>query len=414
MALTFTVDSFVGVTGSSCVSGTISGSFSGSACGYTGSLTNFSGVLTGYISGNYYETVNRYLTNYKSFLKRSILKFDLSSISASISSGDIADPKFILNLKTVESTEVPSDYKIYAFPISQSWDMGIGTIAAGGGLSGINWKYRKYPDTSSVWYPNIDMEANISGVNYLDYASTASFKKGGGTWYYSAPISTSNNASQSFCSNVSGASYICTQSFSYSTSDIKLDITKICQAWICGCIPNEGIILLTSDELNPNATSNLKFFSRETNTIYSPYIDVQWPDFTFDTGSLSPITSSLGVSISIKNLKKEYKSGSKVKFTVFAREQNPKKQFSSFQSTYLNPKYLPTSSFYSIKDNESEEVIIGFDDYTKLSCDAYGNYFYLDTTGLPQERYYRILIKTELSDGSIQIFDNGDVFKIVR
>ena len=114
---------------------------------------------------------------------------------------------------------------------------------------------------------------------------------------------------------------------------------------------------LTSDELNPNATSNLKFFSRETNTIYSPYIDVQWPDFTFDTGSLSPITSSLGVSISIKNLKKEYKSGSKVKFTVFAREQNPKKQFTSFQTSYLTPKYLPTSSFYSIKDNESEEYI---------------------------------------------------------
>ena len=414
MALTFKVDSFVGITGSTCVSGTLSGSFTGSAVGYTGSLTNFSGVIGGYISGNYYETVNRYLTNYKSFLKRSILKFDLSSISASISSGDISFPKFILNLKTVKSTEIPLDYKIYAFPVSQSWDMGIGTIAAGGGVSGVNWLYRKYPDTSSVWYPNIDMDMNISGVNYLDYSSTASFTKGGGTWYYSAPVSTSNNVSQSFCSDISGASYICTQSFNYSTSDIKLDITKICQAWICGCIPNEGIILLTSDELNPNATSNLKFFSRETNTIYSPYIDVQWSDFVFNTGSLSPVTASLGVSISIKGLKKEYKSGSKVKFTVFSREQNPKKQFTSFQTSYLTPKYLPTSSFYSIKDNESEEEVIGFDDYTKLSCDEYGNYFYLDTTGLPQERYYRILIKTELSDGSIQIFDNGDTFKVVR
>jgi len=414
MALTFTVDSFTGVTGSACVSGTLSGSFTGSACGYTGSLVNFSGILTGYISGTYYEVVNRYLTSFKSFLKRSILKFDLSSISASISSGYISNPRFILNLKTIESTEVPLDYKIYAFPISQSWDMGIGTFATGGGNSGVNWKYRKYPDTSSVWYSNIDMESNISGIDYLNSASTASFTKGGGTWYYSAPTDIVNNNSQSFCANISGASYICTQSFEYSKSDIQLDITKICQAWICGCIPNEGLIILTSDELNPKATSNLKFFSRESNTIYSPYIDVQWSDFTFDTGSLSPITSSLGISVSIKGLRKEYKSGSKVKFTVFAREQNPKKQFTSFQTSYLTPKYLPTSSFYSIKDNESEESIIDFDTYTKLSCDENGNYFYLDTTGLPQERYYRILIKTELSDGSIQIFDNGDIFKIVR
>jgi len=414
MALTFTVDSFTGVTGSACVSGTLSGSFTGSACGYTGSLVNFSGILTGYISGTYYEVVNRYLTSFKSFLKRSILKFDLSSISASISSGYIYNPRFILNLKTIESTEVPLDYKIYAFPISQSWDMGIGTFSAGGGNSGVNWKYRKYPDTSSVWYSNIDMETNISGIDYLNSASTAPFTKGGGTWHYSAPTNIVNNNLQSFCANISGASYICTQSFDYSKSDIQLDITKICQAWICGCIPNEGLIILTSDELNPKATSNLKFFSRESNTIYSPYIDVQWSDFTFDTGSLSPITSSLGISVSIKGLRKEYKGGSKVKFTVFAREQNPKKQFTSFQTSYLTPKYLPTSSFYSIKDNESEESIIDFDNYTKLSCDEHGNYFYLDTTGLPQERYYRILIKTELSDGSIQIFDNGDIFKIVR
>ena len=143
-------------------------------------------------------------------------------------------------------------------------------------------------------------------------------------------------------------------------------------------------------------------------------MQTKWDDSTFNTASLSPVTSSLGVSVAIKGIKREYKNGTKIKFIVFSRETNPVKQFVSTQSTYLTPKYLPTSSYYSIKDNESEEVIIDFDDYTKLSCDQYGNYFYLDTTGLPQERYYRILIKSEFSDGSIQIFDNPNIFKITR
>ena len=412
MALTFTVDHFSGVTGSSCVSGSVSGSFTGSACGFTGSLVNFTGVLTGLISGSYYVSSNRFVTEYKQYIKRSILKFDVTEISKSIANGSITSPKFFLNLKSVESKESPLDYTIYAFPISQSWDMGTGIYAAGGSLDGVNWMYKKSPSTSSYWYPNIDLDVNISGSDYLNYSSTASFIRGGGTWYYSAPASCSNGSG--FCSSTSASSYICTQSFSYSTSDIRMDISKICQAWICNSIPNEGLILLTSEELNSNSNSSLKFFSRETNTIYSPYIDVMWDDSSFVTASLNPITASLGVSISIKNIKKEYKSGSKIKISVFSRELNPIKGFSDYQSNYSTPKYLPTSSFYSIKDNESEEVIIDFDDYTKLSCDQYGNYFFLDTTCLAQERYYRILIKSEFGDGSIQIFDNNSVFKVTR
>ena len=414
MALTFTVTQFVGTTGSSCVTGSVSGSFSGSACGFTGSLVDFTGILEGHISGSYYVETNRYVNEYKSFIKRSLIKFDLSEISKSIASGDIDDPKFTLNLKAIESKELPLEYKIYAFPISQSWTMGTGLFAGNGSSDGVSWLFKNSQDTSSTWYTNIDTELNISGTNYLNTQSTASFRKGGGTWYYSSPPSCSNNVSLSFCSNISGSSYICSQSFDNESSDIEIDITRICSAWICGCIPNEGIILMTSEELNSDASNNLKFFSKETNTIYSPYIDVKWDDSNFNTASLSPVTSSLGVSVSIKGIKTEYKSGSKVKFTVFSRETNPMKQFVSAQSNYLTSKYLPTSSYYSIKDNESEEVIVDFDDYTKLSCDQYGNYFHLDTTGLPHERYYRILIKSEFDDGSIQIFDNKSIFKIKR
>lgn len=414
MPLSFTVDNFTGITGSSCVSGTMNGNFSGSACGYTGSLSSFTGVLSGYISGSYYVTVNRFMNEYKNYIKRSLLKFDLSEISRSVANGDIISPKFTLNMRVVESKELPVDYSIYAFPISQSWAMGTGLYANDGTTDGVSWLYKNSQNTSSTWYPNIDADLNITGTNYLTTASTVSFQRGGGVWYYGSPPSCSNNVSISLCSAVSGSSYICSQSFSYASSDISMDVTRICSAWICGCIPNEGMILLTSEELNPSASMNLKFFSRETNTIYSPFIDVKWADASINTSSVAPVTSSLGVSVSIKGIKSEYKSGNKVRFTVFARETNPLRKFVSTQTNYLTPKYLPSSSFYSIKDNESEEVVIDFDDYTRLSCDEFGNYFLLDTTGIPQERYYRVLIKSEFADGSIQIFDNKNVFKVSR
>jgi len=220
----------------------------------------------------------------------------------------------------------------------------------------------------------------------------------------------------------SGSSLMCTQSFDYyQSSDIKLDITPICKAWIGGGIPNNGIILMTSEEVGSNPQNGyLHFFGKETNTIYTPYIDVQWDDSTYLSGSvlisssMAPVTSSVGVSVSIKNLKKEYKSGTISRFDVYARDLYPKKTFSRLQTVYLDTKYLPASSYYAIKDNESDEMVINFDDYTKISLDDVGNFFMLDTTGIAQERFYRILIKCEFDDNEVVIYDDGAVFKITR
>jgi hypothetical protein len=75
---------------------------------------------------------------------------------------------------------------------------------------------------------------------------------------------------------------------------------------------------------------------------------------------------------------------------------------------------LPSSSYYSIKDNETEEIIIGFDNYTKISCDPDGHYFYLDTTGLEKERYYKVLIRVDCDNGNSYTFDSIDLFKVRR
>jgi hypothetical protein len=87
---------------------------------------------------------------------------------------------------------------------------------------------------------------------------------------------------------------------------------------------------------------------------------------------------------------------------------------STQQEQYLIPEFLPSASYYALKDNQTDEIVVNFDTYTRISCEyPNGNYFYVDTTSLPQERYYRILIR--IDDGQqIDTIDTGKTFKITR
>lgn len=632
-------------------SGSLSGSFSGSmisgsayvsGSGLDGNISgsnSFSSsvVLSGsissstmyFFSGSIYEGTATvygayYTTQTEKVINRSLVKFNLDAISASVANGEMASPKFHLNLKLCNSYQLPLAYNIYAFPISQSWANGVGYYSDGGDLEGVSWIYRDGKPHNSLWYTPYDSSSRV----YSDYFNnsayaTASFSRGGGTWYYTDGTS-SLQASQSFV---------------YENADIDMDVSTIVYSWLSGSIPNNGFILMSSDEVSSSVATSpgtlgyiLSFYSKDTNTIYSPYLDVMWDDSTWTTGSVttasveittyrgpmvsgslitgssltgssisgsvrgyvflnnldpfggetnvsglvaargtsgtvtgieiegsitgshyqglvqsgsyagstftqsfidltiisgpfsgstisasydtgsfvgtitgswsetnlsasiitgsldgpiarvrisgseidgnaigtiagtvdggtfqgsfidgrfagsnvyapfigtySYLTSSLSVtssvtystasvllplqfsrsiSVAVQNLKNIYKSGDIPRIDVFAREEFPLKTFNKAtqQSEYLIPKYLPTSSYYAIKDNETEEMIVDFDSYTKLSCDDYGNYFYLDTTGLAQERYYRVLIRT--TKGRITYtFDNGNMFKITR
>jgi hypothetical protein len=191
-----------------------------------------------------------------------------------------------------------------------------------------------------------------------------------------------------------------------------MDITNMVHAWMSGSIANNGLIVMHSDESSSIDYGVLKFFSKETNTIYSPYVDVAWEDATIDTGSADPIQLRDAV-VNMKNMAKEYKFGSIIRMDVSARKRYPVKTFTNKASDYLFPYYLPSSSFYQIKDAESEETVIPYDSCTRLSFDGNGNYFMLDTTGLPQERYFKVEIRSEQS-GSIMNFTVPTAFKISR
>lgn len=363
--------------------------------------------------------IQRSLVAAGSVLSRALLQFDLTTISKSIADNQIiGEPKFYLNLKICESVEVPIKYTLVAYPLSQSWSMGTGYKFDGqSNANGANWKF--VDGISNTWTSSSLTDCSGGGVWWV-----SSSLLGSGSGYADSPYVNSTNldpdcpvnnyippSTASYISPITGG-FACSQSFDYQTSDVRVDVTTIVDAWITGLIPNNGLILLHSDESSSVDYGKLRFFSKETNTVYSPYIDVAWNDAVIITGSADEIRLSDAV-VNMKNISKEYKFGSILRMDVSARKRYPVKTFTNKFSDYLAPYYLPTGSFYSIKDAESEETVMPYDTYTRLSFDGNGNYFMLDTTCLPQERYFKVEIRSEQS-GSIMTFTVPTAFKISR
>jgi hypothetical protein len=257
---------FSGGISSVTVSGYISGSLTASCFStFAGVVTSSIGNVTGYLTGDEIKQQSNWSVVDRRYINRTLISFDLDFISQSIVRGDIGSPRFKLKLKTTEAQELPVRYSIYAFPVSQSWDQGDGYFADGGSDYGASWNWKDFNSGSSWFLPHTETIIT-SSVNYLtnyNYVSE-SFTRGGGTWY-----------------NIP-----CSQSFDYQVSDIDMDVTPIVNAWLSKSIPNYGLILLYDGEVSTTSSNaHIFYFSRETNTIFSPKLDVMWDDSSWNTGS---------------------------------------------------------------------------------------------------------------------------------
>ena len=202
-----------------------------------------------------------------------------------------------------------------------------------------------------------------------------------------------------------------TQKFNFESSDINVDVTDIVNSWLIGDIPNEGFIIRNSGEGSSVDYGKLRFYSQNTNTIYIPRLTVKWDNQLYDT-SLDLVDIEDAV-VYIKNLKESYKYNEIVKLRLLAREKYPPKTFSNVGSRYVTTKALPENTTFAVQDAESEEYLIPFDDYNKLSCDDSGPFFILDMNSLPQERYFRLLFKST-KNSVTSIFKDKGIFKVTR
>ena len=289
-----------------------------------------------------------------------------------------------------EASGLTQDTILDIYPISQSWNMGTGRFLDNPETeNGTSWSWRNYP--SAADWTTGTFNPGTTGSYYSGSII------GGGTWYVTQSLS----GSQTF-------GY-------YSDKDIDVNVTNIVNAWYSGSYENNGFIIKQREEfiLDESVQPKLKYFSIDTNTIYPPQLEFRWNDCIINTGSSNlPILNILPSVVSIGNNPGTFIPGSKNKFRVFSRPEFPARVFST-SSYYTQNYYLPEESYYAIKDLDTNEFVINFDDiYTKLSADSTSNYFTLYMNGLEPERYYKILIKT-IINGSILVFDDNYYFKVI-
>lgn len=301
---------------------------------------------------------------------RILIQFRDRDINSALSTKVSGPYSASLHLYLGYATEIPRSFSLEGYPISQSWTSGTGKIDDSPiSLTGASWKYRTAGENDN-W--------DVLGSDYItgQYDSSTSFDLG-------------------------------------SNLDLDLDVTGFIDAVGSGSINNYGTVIKLQDSLENETTSSIKlqYFGVDTNTIFPPYLEFKWDDSSYNS-TLSELSTDIA-TISIKNHKEKYVDSDIVRFRMSARPKYPTRTFST-GSIYLTEYKLPQNTYWAIKDEYSDEMIIDFDEnYTKVSADNTSSFFdvYMDT--LQPERYYRVLIKTTLNGSSV-VIDNRNVFKVVR
>jgi hypothetical protein len=267
--------------------------------------------------------------------------------------------KYFLNLYLANAKDIDKGQQIEIYPVSQGWNEG-----------------------SGYFYQISDVQTN-KGATWQNSDTSVSWSNAGGTFQVTPSASLSVQQRP--------------------LKDIRVEITNIISPVISGSniTPWNGIVLKypQADETSSLVISNIKFFSSNTYTIFSPKLEVVWNDQVFITGSLKRIPST-NISILPKNIKQSYVDGEISKVYLVVRDKYPDKRYDSVQR-YKSIYYLPSSSYFRIRDVVSDVEIYKFDSYSAINCDVSGSYIMLDTRGLEPNRYYDIDLKVEMIDGQV-------------
>ena len=334
-------------------------------------------------------------------VSRYLIKFSQTEIG-DIINNKIQNSNFQVNLRNyiANITGLNSDTTLEIYPVSGSWNMGTG-------------RYPNDPQTQNgvCWTSRLSSGSGNWPSTYTSYvtASYSGSNVGGGTWYTGSDLGL--NVTQS-------------QVLSYSSDkDLNVNVTNTILTWYSasnslGGFVNDGFIVKQSNEdefiADRNYVTTVKYFSVDTPTIYPPQLEFKWDDFTFNTGSSTNIIINTSRMVaSLDNNAGTYRRGSIEKIRVNSRPQFPQRVFQT-GSIYTTNYYLPTASYYAVKDLDTNEFVIDFDTtYTKISADSESSYFTLYMNGLEPERYYQILIKTNI-EGETLVLDDNYYFKVIN
>ena len=310
-------------------------------------------------------------------VSRFLVKFELND--SNIPNTILLSSEYFLNFKITESCELKHETTIQTFPIKGPWSEGAG---------------RRY-----------DTEVAPAGVTWKSKTEQGDpWEEEGGVWH-----SYKDNSDGSITEI--GSEY----QFSKRTSDVSMDITDIVKDWILGTMENNGLIVKFKNEM-VNHQGKVSFFSKDTNTIYSPYLRICYDDYYFDpckplitsrisclynevSGSIDLVSGSTDlisgsgdtsaeiipnsvilrteeisqstikhitsedIVITLKGLKSKISITESMRIKVGVREKYPQKTFSS-HSDYTSDNYVDYPMYFSVRDADTHEVRIPFGKYS--------------------------------------------------
>lgn len=335
---------------------------------YVNSETSINGVYGNAGRDEIIEVGGFYDVNVTGQAKRSLIQFNTSEIKDVVNSkSSIISAS--LNLRLASATELPSSYTLYGYPISQSWVNGLGKgDDTPKNISGVSWKYK---DAGSTEWNNL-------GCDFITGSVSGSTTHG-----------------------------------IYDNHDVKMDVSSIVDSHYSGSLNNNGIIVKADSNVEFNTTSSivLKYFSRDTNTVYKPFLEFMWDDSSY-TSNLTELDTDVA-TIGLKNAKDNYVDSDEVRIRLSARPKYPTRTFTT-SSIYTTEYKLPQASYWGVKDEATGEMVVDFDtSHTKVSADNTSSYFDIYMTSLEPERYYRVLVKTTVNDSTI-VVDNKNIFKVTK
>lgn len=316
------------------------------------------------------------------FLMRSLLQFNIPSISASISNGTLpANTNFDLVLYIARADDMEYLQQVNVYPLSQSFNEGSG------------YRYQ-HPITAIA-------------DDALTTPTSGFVETNGATWLSRSSGSLWHATGSDYIANT-----VISQSLADPVTDLTINVTGIVQSWISGSI-SDGFLLKfpDADEQNPAVTGEIRFFSRQTHTIYSPQLVAKFDSQVYMTGSLSG-SNVTNVNVLPRNLIPKYPPNQLVRVDLSVRDKYPQRTFDNVLNLYAGNQYLPQTSYYSIVDQQSNTVIVPFDNNSKVSCDGINTYITFRTDGLYAGRFYKIVVKVMDITGYETVHDGGQVFGV--
>ena len=324
-------------------------------------------------------------------------------------SGSEWDVDFRAYIATAQGVVEATDISVH--PLAQSWFNGTGTyLDVPQTTDGCNWNSPDFKNSGVAW--------SSSGTDSTDHYVTSSFNsefspQGGGAWYYSGSDGTEYEVTQSFDTR--------------STKDLKVNAKTVCSLWYSASLgvhasaslPNYGFITKWENSVEFNTNTQIQpvmqFYSVDTNTIYPPQLEFKWRDYqSVLTGSATAsIVDTTNLVCSLAENPGIFTPESINRFRFNIAPKYPIKIYTT-ESQFTGTNYLPTASYYAIKDLDTNEYVIDYDtNFTQLSSDAHGNYFDVYMNGLEPERYYKVCVKTTVK-GSTLVLDDNYYFKVVN